>query len=247
MKYILILFFVSASYGHTVLIDPGHGGSELGATIEIPYKASKMLIKEKDLALKIGKKIKKLLSKSHSVYLTRSIDRDLTLQERADIADKIKADLFISLHFNSNPIKKYRGFEVYYLDNHQDQAVKKVESVENAGLSGEDLIVNQILIDLVIDKTSADSKKLATQIHKAISKNIQKSYRMRNRGVKPGLFYVLALSKRPSALIEVGFLSNPDEAKKMNSEKFLNDYALAISNGINQYLKSVAPKPLPLF
>lgn len=247
MVLAFLFILVTNTWAHTVLIDPGHGGDELGATIDIPYKKSKMHLKEKDLALKLGKKIRKILSKSHSTYLTRSIDRNLTLQERADIADKIKADLFISLHFNSNPVKKYRGFEVYYLDNHQDQAVKKVESVENSGLTGEELIVNQILIDLVIDKTSADSKKLSSSIHNEIKKKIKKKYKMRDRGVKPGLFYVLALSKRPSALVEVGFLSNPFEAEKMSKEDFLNDYAKAIANGINLYLKKLTPKPLPLF
>lgn len=248
MKYFLLFLFISTqAFSHTVLIDPGHGGEEFGATIVVPYKKVKQKIKEKDLALKLGKKIQKKLSQKHSTYLTRSIDRTLSLQMRADIADKIKADIFVSLHLNSNPRKKYEGFEVYYLNNHKDQAVKKVESVENIGLTGEDLIVNQILIDLVIDKSSADSKKMAIEIHKQISRKIKRKYRMKDRGVKPGLFYVLALSKRPSVLIEVGFLSNPAEAKKMNTDRFLESYANAISMGIDNYLKTLKKKKLPLF
>lgn len=247
LKILIFLFFSFKVLAHTVLIDPGHGGEELGATVTIPFEKTKTTLQEKDLALTLGKKIKKILSKDHSTYLTRSIDRTLSLQDRADVADKIKADLFVSLHFNSNPSGKYEGFEVYYLNNHKDQAVKKVEGVENEGLKGEALVVNQILIDLIIDKTSTDSKRLAFNIHKQIRRTVKNHYKLRDRGVKPGLFYVLALSKRPAALVEVGFLSNMAEAQKIKDDKFLDDYAVAISEGIKNYLKTVKKKKLPLF
>ena len=79
---------------------------------------------------------------------------------------------------------------------------------------GEDKVINQILIDIVIEKTVSSSKKLAKYIHQNLNKKISKKFRMKNREVKPGLFYVLALSKRPGVLIEAGFMSNPKEIKK---------------------------------
>jgi N-acetylmuramoyl-L-alanine amidase len=182
--------------------------------------------------------IQEKLSNKHKVYLTRSIDRPVTLAERAAIADKVHADLFISLHFNSSKKRKYHGFETYYLDNHADVAVKKVESIENNEWKESERIVNQILVDLVIEKTVPQSKKLTNYIHSRISQKIGRKHRMKDRGIKPGLFYVLALSKRPNALLEVGFLSNPKEAKKISSKKFLNDYANGVVKGIEDYANS---------
>jgi N-acetylmuramoyl-L-alanine amidase len=239
------------AFGFVVLLDPGHGGSELGAMGKVWKKKGKtkklVNVYEKDLALALAKKIKKILDKKYSVYLTRSFDRTVALNDRAQLAEKIKADLFVSIHFNSSNENQSNGFETYYLDNHQDVAIKKVEDVENKYLDGAEKIVNQILIDLVIQKTVPSSKKLARKIHSKVNKYIGKRYKMKDRGVKPGLFYVLALSKRPGVLIEAGFVSNPQELKIVRTHRFLNYYARAIADGIHDYLTSLPPKDLSLF
>lgn len=246
-----ILLSTMNAFSFVVLIDPGHGGKELGAVGKVwehHHRDKKVVnILEKDLALLLSKKVKHLLEKKHTVYLTRSFDRHVGLNERAQMADTVKADLFVSIHFNSATNSQSHGFETYYLDNHKDAAIKKVEEVENKAFDGEDKVINQILIDLVISKTVTSSKKLAKQVHDNISKYVGKRYKMKDRGIKPGLFYVLALSKRPSILIEGGFLSNSKEAKLIRTKKFLNMYALAIAKGIDQYLSNKVPVNINLF
>lgn len=256
-KILVILIFLLAVCkpqtvsAFVVLLDPGHGGSELGAMGKAWNKKgrSKKLVNiyEKDLALSLAKRIKNILDKKHSVYLTRSFDRTVSLNDRAQLAEKIKADIFVSIHFNSSNENLSNGFETYYLDNHQDVAIKKVEDVENKYLDGAEKIVNQILIDLVIQKTVPSSKKLANKIHRKVNRYIGKRFKMKDRGVKPGLFYVLALSKRPGVLIEAGFISNSNELKVIRTNKFLNYYARAIADGIHDYLLSLPPQDLSLF
>lgn len=234
-----------------ILIDPGHGGGELGAMSRV-WKKTKSGTKtqnvyEKDLTLRLSKKLKKYLDPYYTTYLTRSIDRTVGLDERAHMADVVKADLFISIHFNSSNESKSKGFETYYLDNHKDVAIKKVENIENKYLKGAAKTVNQILIDLVIQKTVSQSKKLANSIHGKVAKSVGKKYKLKDRGVKPGLFFVLALSKRPGVLIEAGFMSNSKELSIIKKEAFLDKYARAISLGIREYLKNQPDKDLPLF
>lgn len=231
---LVFLFCLSfEAFSKVVLIDPGHGGEELGAI----GKISKKKIYEKDLSLRLAKKIKDELSKHTSTYLTRSIDRLVTLQERADLADLVKADLFLSVHFNSSPKSSGHGFELYYLDNRSNVAAEKVERAENLNLSGEELIVNQILVDLVVQQTVNHSKKLATAVHDEI-RPVLKGFKLDDRGVKPGLFYVLALSKRPGLLIEAGFVSNEKELKTINQEKYLDKLAQSIASGVLKYIQS---------
>lgn len=253
-KIIFIFTFLTCfnSEAYVVLIDPGHGGEELGAMSRLWTKKRNgsrktKNIYEKDLTLRLSKKLKKYLDPFYTTYLTRSFDRTVGLDERAHMADVVKADLFVSIHFNSSNESKSNGFETYYLDNHADVAIKKVENIENKYLKGAAKTVNQILIDLVIQKTVSQSKKLANFIHKKVAKSVGKKFKLKDRGVKPGLFFVLALSKRPGVLIEAGFMSNLKELSIMNKEKFLDKYARAISVGIREYIKTQPDKDLPLF
>lgn len=249
---IFVCMLPSICFGWTILIDPGHGGEELGAIAKVWIKKAngekkQVNIYEKNLCLSLAKMVQANLKKDYTTYLTRSMDRTVSLDKRADMAEKVKADLFISIHFNSSKNKLFHGFETYYLDNHKNVAIQKVEKVENDALMGDDKVVNQILIDLVIQQTVSTSKKLASFVHKRVSKNIKIPFSMKDRGVKPGLFYVLALSKRPGVLIEAGFMSNPSEIWKIKTPKFLNAYAKSISEGIVNYLKQRSPKEVPLF
>jgi N-acetylmuramoyl-L-alanine amidase len=232
---LILLIFPSALLAKVVLIDPGHGGEEVGAVGYLDSKKSRKVY-EKDLSLRLSKKIKEVLSKSTTTYLTRSLDRTVSLQERADLADLVKADLFLSIHFNSSSNAKSHGLELYYLDNNANAAANKVARSENLNLKGEELIVNQILVDLVVQQTVHHSKALARFVHNEV-KPVIKSNKIEDRGVKPGLFYVLALSKRPGLLVEVGFVSNPGELKKVNEEKFLSSMAQAIASGIIAFIK----------
>ncbi len=237
MRFVLFFLFLIPvlSSAKVVLIDPGHGGEESGAVGYLDAKRSRKIF-EKDLSLRLAKKVKDQLSKSTSAYLTRSLDRAVSLQERADLADLVKADLFLSIHFNSSTNAKSRGFELYYLDNNSNVAANKVERAENLNLQGEELIVNQILVDLVVQQTVTHSKDLARNVHEKV-KPVIKNFKIDDRGIKPGLFYVLALSKRPGLLVEVGFVSNQTELKKVNEEKFLDQMAAAISAGVMAFIQ----------
>ena len=245
-KILFFLVFMMSTHAKVILIDPGHGGEDCGAKGKIWEKQKKELrvVCEKEITLGISKKIQELLKGSHRVYLTRSVDREISLDERARLADKINADIFISVHINSSNSKISHGFETYYLDNHKDIAVKRIEEIENKSLKGENLIINQILIDLVVERTAPKSKKLAGLIHKNLKRKIEKRYGIKDRGIKPALFYVLALSKRPAVLLEVGFLSNEDEVRKILSPTFQKNYAQAVVKGIKQYLYTKSPLSL---
>lgn len=242
IKTLFIFLIPLQVMGFSILIDPGHGGEDKGTT-QVNYryekgKKIKVSLHEKDIALIIAKKIhQKLKNKNFNVYLTRSLDRTVTLDQRAQMAEKIKADLFISIHVNSGRNIRAGGFETYYLDNHSDIAVKKVENIENKGLVGDELIINQILTDLVIERTVKSSKGLAQSIHSEIKKGVSVKFKIKDRGIKPGLFYVLALSKRPGVLLEVGFLSNPRERRKISSGSFQDFYTDSVVKGIQKFIK----------
>lgn len=242
MKFFFLFLFIFClqinAEAFTILIDPGHGGEEDGATAMTQGQDPPVLLKEKDIALMISKKIhEKLQDKGHSVFLTRSVDRTVTLPERAAIAEKTKADLFISVHINSSPEQGAVGFETYYLDNHDDVAIKKVEKTENIQAQGDGVVVQQILVDLVVDQTVSTSKPLAFSIHSEIKNIVGKKYHLPSRGVKPGLFFVLALSKRPGVLLEVGFISTLRERIRMMNPQFQDDYAKAVVSGIEKFLQ----------
>lgn len=238
LSFLIIMLMLNTAEAFTILIDPGHGGEEDGAVALTQGEDPPQTIKEKDLSLVIAKKIYDLLQqKNFSVFLTRSVDRTVTLAERAAIAEKTKADLFISVHINSSTEKNAVGFETYYLDNHDDVAIKKVEKTENTQLKGDEVVVQQILVDLVVDQTVSTSKPLAESIHGELKSTVGKKYGIHSRGIKPGLFYVLALSKRPGVLLEVGFLSTFKERVRMMNPKFQDDYANAVVVGIEAYVK----------
>lgn len=232
--FLSLLFISQLAQAKVVLIDPGHGGEESGAVGHLDAKKMRKIF-EKDLSLRLSKKIKEELSKSTSAYLTRSLDRAVSLQERADLADLVKADLFLSIHFNSSTNRQSHGFELYYLDNNSNVGANKVERAENLNLKGEELIVNQILVDLVVQQTVSHSKVLAAKVHEKV-KPVIKQHKIDDRGIKPGLFYVLALSKRPGLLVEVGFVSNPGELRKVNEDKFMDSFAKAIAAGVMSYI-----------
>jgi N-acetylmuramoyl-L-alanine amidase len=237
--FILGLITLSNAHALTILIDPGHGGEDDGAKAKTEGRIPEELIKEKDIALSISKKIyEKLLEKNYTVFLTRSFDRTVSLPERAAIAEKTKADLFISVHINSSPESGAVGFETYYLDNHNDVAIKKVEKTENIQMKGDEVIVQQILVDLVVEQTVSTSKPLAAKIHSEIKNRVGRKYGIQSRGIKPGLFFVLALSKRPGVLLEVGFISTQKERVRMMSPQFQEDYANAVVKGIETFMKS---------
>lgn len=243
MKYLLFYFVIQGLFGATIILDPGHGGEDLGAktTFWHNHKKEKKLkvYFEKDVVMSFGKKLEAELKKrGHQVFMTRTFDRTVALENRSKMADKVNADIFISIHANASSSKRSRGVETFYLDNHTDKAVRRIEKLENISSKGKEAIVDKIIIDLAVQKTAPLSKKLAHSIHKKLEKGVIKKNKLRNRGIKPGLFYVLALSMRPAVLLEVGFLTNQKEGKLIMSDKFQKQYAHDVADGIDAYVKS---------
>lgn len=244
-KFIFLLIIKSLLVtvsAQTILIDPGHGGEEVGAVGILKNKdGSTSTFYEKDISLQIAKNIYDHLKMSYSTYLTRSVDRYISLDDRAELAEKIKADIIISIHLNSYKDHKTNGFETYYLDNHKNMAVNKVESIENKNLKGEELVINQILIDLVIEKTVKKSQTMADLVHSLLKDKIQKKFKINDRKVRPGLFYILALSKRPGVLLEAGYMTNQKDLAKLVDPDFQNEYAKTISVSIKKYFDKNLP------
>ena len=160
MKIKLGIVFLIFSYvvnAKIVLIDPGHGGIENGAISKnVKINNISRDLYEKDISFRMAKKIQEKLSKKHQVYLTRSFDKTLSLEQRAIMAQKLGADIFVSVHANSSESRKSHGFETYYLDNNDNEAVKKVVRLENNEHSSavednysENPMIHQILSELV--------------------------------------------------------------------------------------------------
>lgn len=239
MKFKIFLVFLCFSWktlSKVILIDPGHGGHDLG-TQGVVIGKKNHVVYEKEVALKLAQFLKEELQKKHQVYLTRVDDSFVSLDARAKMADTVKADLFLSLHFNSNKDRTAQGIETFYLDNHKDIAVKKVEDVENVGLEGKKTVINHILIDLSIKLTTKESKILAKKVHESSLNSLKKGFPVKDRKFKPGLLYVLALSKRPGVLVEGGFMSHKQEMQRIHSDTFLKLYAKGIAEGVENYFK----------
>lgn len=228
-----LLYYSLSSFSQTILIDPGHGGSELGV-IGL-WKGEDIF--EKNLSLLYAQELKSVLSqKGFMVYLTRSFDRELSLSDRAMMNDVVKADLFLSIHLNSSRDIDHQGFEVFYLHNQENAASRKMAAVENKNIEkDESKKMNDILSDLIADRSSGDSKKFANFIYDEVSKTTALKYKVKDRGLKPGLLYVLALAKRPSALIELGFMSNYQELGRLKNPQFIQEMAESISQGVQNY------------
>lgn len=236
MKWVLVLFFIfSSSDAGIIVIDPGHGGKDTGA------KASERgrTLHEKDLNLDLARYLYSELKRKHKVYLTRESDKTLSLLERSQVADKVNADLFISIHFNYSKAKSAKGMEIYYLTNKKSEVSGHIEKVENkyveSDWNGVDQTTRKILIDMIIEKTQKKSLRFARALEKNFKKDLKKNFKINYRGTKAELFFVLALSKRPGVLIEVGFMTNPKELSIVQGERFKKYFATRVADAVDSY------------
>lgn len=229
----------------TVVIDAGHGGKDIGATDNG--------VKEKDINLKVAKRLEALIKKKMkdtNVVMTRDNDTYLTLQERADKANKAQGDLFISIHTNSvakknKNRKKVAGSSVYTLGLHKDENNLQVARRENSVIelesdyeqkySGFDPQKDEsyIIFEMAQKKNLSQSIKFADAVEKElVSKGRQE------RGVHQAGFWVLWATSMPAVLIELDFICNPESAKYMSSDKGAEELADAIFKAIEKYESS---------
>jgi len=225
-----------------VVIDPGHGGKDWGASVGTA--------KEKDIvfeiAQKLGNRIKTNFPNIKIVY-TRSKDVFVPLHQRASIANKNKADLFISIHVNAVEQKWVHGSETYVLGNHRSEDNLKVAKKENSVILLEDnynttyegfdpnLPESYIMFELVQDEYLDQSVMFASAIQKQITEEAQRT----DRSVKQAGFLVLRQTTMPSVLIETGFLSNTAERNYLISESGQTKLSAAIFSAFVSYKNTI--------
>ena len=218
----------------TIIIDPGHGGKDPGS---VGYKGTK----EKDIVLDVSKRLARKIQKNLRVktILTRDEDVFIRLQDRTKFANTNEGDLFISIHVNSHESKKPYGFATYLLRPGRNQEAVNVALRENAVIELEGNKFEKLTDEQLIQATIAQSgfvqysEKFAALIQEEIDKRVQS----RNRGVKQAGFYVLMGASMPIVLIELGYISNPNEEKKLNSSSYRDMLATSIYYAILKYQK----------
>ncbi len=219
----------------TVVIDPGHGGHDVGAI------GRRLKLREKHMALTLDKKIKNILEESGiRVIMTRDSDTFISLSKRAEIANRSGADLFVSVHINASRTKSLKGFECYFLSNATDDNARALEAFENASLkTGDEASIehskrlDRTLWDMTLTEDRRESAELAGYICSSVKDNVA----IGNRGLRSARFYVLKHTYMPSVLVEGGYISNRYEEMKFKDETFLDGIASAVAKGILTYKK----------
>ncbi len=210
-----------------IVIDPGHGGKDPGCI-------ARNGLKEKDVVLRVARKLAKKLREEYSydVILTRDRDIFIPLEERTAIANTSKADLFISIHANAAPSPKVRGVETYFLNLTTNADAMRVAARENATTANNMSDLQDILSDLLNNAKLNESAKLAKQVQA----NMANGLNLKSLGVKQAPFYVLIGAQMPAILTEISFLSNPQEAEKLKNDSFLSAVADQIVTGVSYYV-----------
>jgi N-acetylmuramoyl-L-alanine amidase len=221
-----------------IVIDPGHGGKDVGA---VGYYKS---VYEKNVTLAIAKKLaQKIRSRLNcEVFLTRTTDRGLSLEERTAIANTRNADLFISIHTNASQNDNAYGIETYFLNLATDDDAILVAARENATSRKNISDLQTILHDLMQNSKINESGKLAGYVQQSVHRQLKARYvAVRNKGVKQAPFYVLMGAQMPSILIETSFISNKRECERLNNPAYQDWLCEAIVQGIQRYIRETNP------
>jgi N-acetylmuramoyl-L-alanine amidase len=226
----------------TVVIDAGHGGKD-------PGKIG-LISQEKDVALKIAMKVGEYINKyldNVEVIYTRTDDRFLELWERPDLANKNQADLFISIHCNSEPRKKAYGTETFVMGLHTSDKNLELAKSENEVMLLEENYEEKydgydpnspqshILFSLYQNAYRTNSMRFARKVEEQFKTRVGR----KSRGVKEAGFVVLWKAAMPSVLIEVGFLSNKTEEKYLNDELGQSYIASGIFRAFRDYKNEI--------
>lgn len=223
---------------YTVVVDAGHGGEDPGATGDG--------VKEKNITLAVAKELKRQLEETgrYRVVLTRDHDFYVKLYDRLDISRRVKADLFISIHADKIERKGVRGASIYTLSEHASdtETARLAEGENNAGfvagvdLSHETQDVANILLDLAMRDKMNESNIFARMLAYSF---LRKGVRLLPNSHRSAGFAVLKAPDVPSVLIEMGFISNPEEAKLLSSGQFQSNIAASITDGVDEYFRKI--------
>jgi N-acetylmuramoyl-L-alanine amidase len=220
-----------------VVIDAGHGGKDPGGVGHGGVKEKDIVL---DVALELQRELRKRLGE-REIVVTRDRDVFLTLEERSEIANKLEPEknpIFVSVHANVSLDVKADGFESYFLSlDSYDETAREVASMENSVLSYEMENYGSHLKDIInriVDiEYRRESYLLAGKIQNGLSVS---AGREQDRGVKSAFFYVLKAVKMPSVLVEIGFVTNRDEVKKMLTPDYRKKVARGIAEGIADFV-----------
>ncbi|NBX68475.1 MAG: N-acetylmuramoyl-L-alanine amidase [Proteobacteria bacterium] len=217
-----------------IVVDPGHGGRDAGAR-------GTHGILEKEVCLKVAKFVRREVERFSKisgvpieVKLSRELDEFVTLRDRARLANMWGADLFVSVHANSSPSARAKGFEVYFLSPEAtDEEASKLARLENQApptpISAQ---VMSILSDATTQHHVAESSQFAEYMYSSVSQRISSNA----RGVRQAPFTVLHGTNMPAVLVEIGYVSNFEEAKNLSRESYLKRIASAISSGVIDFV-----------
>jgi len=224
----------------TIVLDAGHGGHDSGAV-------GPGGLMEKDLVLDVTRRVAKLLEDKYDVKvrLSRDTDNFVALRDRTSFANRERADLFVSIHANAHRVAASEGVEVYFLSSEAtDSAARQVAATENSvaqlekpangkGTARAD-IVKSILWDLAQSEYQSESSRLA----ETVLDTMTQSLKIPNRGVKQAGFYVLGGAAMPAILVEIGFVTNPKEEKRLKESRYRDEIARAIVSGLGDYKRT---------
>ncbi len=216
-----------------IVVDPGHGGRDVGAV-------GRRGTLEKDINLLIAKEIARALREEggYEVHLTRTTDDFVSLKDRADFANNVKADLFISVHCNAALTSRSNGFEVYFLsEKATDDASAAVARRENASLELEGPVdkVQAKAAQLLWSLAKTQDLNESSEVAALVEKHAQGTLEVTPRGVKQAGFYVLKWARMPAVLVESAFITNPKEEKLLRSSRYVDGIVKTVVSGVKDY------------
>jgi N-acetylmuramoyl-L-alanine amidase len=218
-----------------VVLDPGHGGHDVGT-----HGPSGLY--EKDLVLDISQRLAALIQDrlGSEVLLTRSDDTFVPLEGRTKIANDYKADLFLSIHANSSPVKSVTGVETYYLNFTTSRSALDVASRENAATESSIFDLKDVLEKIALRDKIDESREVASRLQTSLYTLTKGGAATKNRGVKKAPFVVLIGAQMPSVLAEIGFLTNASDEALMRKTEHRQKIAEALYKGIAAYAETLS-------
>jgi len=217
-----------------IVLDAGHGGHDQGA------KGPGGVL-EKDVVLDVTRRAARLIEDGLGikVILTRSTDVFVPLRERTNFANKQRADLFVSIHANAHPQAVNEGVETYFLSSEAtDNAARQTAAAENRVVdleSPQSRAKTDLLKSVLWDLAQSEFQEESSVLAETVQDSMTHSLRLVNRGVKQAGFYVLGGAAMPAVLIEIGFLTNPKEEKKLATSEHREAIARAIYASLAEY------------
>ena len=218
-----------------IVLDPGHGGDDVGAL------SQNKKLREKDIALSVSKKTASLLKeRGYKVLFTRSNDRFIKLRSRTSFANDKGAHLFISIHANAAPnkekAKSMNGIETFFLSPSRSERSMNAANLENKADTDEMNYFTKVsFLNFLNREKIIASNKLAIDMQAALLKSVRASYKVSDGGVREAPFWVLVGALMPAVLIEIGYISHPEESQKIANSKYQDHIAKGIADGVDEY------------